>query len=474
MRRALAGLLCLALFTPARSEAQQDAAGRYELGRRLRALENAVDARPDVEARRRALPDLKKAAYAFLLSGQPGEAGRLVDRARRSLEGASAPDPAAAWAESLALRPGARLCDSAAGALPFTLAPFYSAPQGRPDGARLRLMLCNAEGKAVTGAAVFPVNALPTTGEFSLEGARAGDYRLRAEIVVADRALARWDMVVSLAARVGPRLAALEVVVRALPDGPRTVDMETLRSLTALLSRLRGGDAPETNYPAARLLAEAEGLAEALRSGKAYYGPKRPGEFWLTLPSGGGGTPVRVLVPEAAREGKPVPLVVALHGAGGSENMFFDAHGSGLLARLCAERGWMLAAPRGGLPPGLLGELRKICPVDEKHVFLLGHSLGAARAVASACGEPGRAAAVAALAGCGAVEASEALRDVPFFVGVGREDFALAGARGLRDALREAGVTTVEYREYPDVEHVLVIQLGLRDVFAFFDRAARR
>ena len=50
--------------------------------------------------------------------------------------------------------------------------------------------------------------------------------------------------------------------------------------------------------------------------------------------------------PRGAAKGKPLPLVIALHGAGGSENMFFDAYGNGKIVDLCRKRGWLLVAPR--------------------------------------------------------------------------------------------------------------------------------
>ena len=66
---------------------------------------------------------------------------------------------------------------------------------------------------------------------------------------------------------------------------------------------------------------------------------------------------------------------------GGSENMFFDAYGAGLAARLCEERGWILAAPRVspfGLPAeALLEGLHARLPFDRDRVLLMGHSMGA-------------------------------------------------------------------------------------------------
>ena len=53
---------------------------------------------------------------------------------------------------------------------------------------------------------------------------------------------------------------------------------------------------------------------------------------------------------------------------------------------------------------------------------------------------------------------SETLKQLPFFVAAGSEDFLLGGARSLRDSLNKAGVKKVAYREYPDVEHVLGVR----------------
>jgi predicted peptidase len=111
--------------------------------------------------------------------------------------------------------------------------------------------------------------------------------------------------------------------------------------------------------------------------------------------------------------------------------------------------------------------------VDKKKVFLVGHSMGASQAVAAAGRSPDRFAAVAALGGGGRVAAGDGLKKVPFFVGVGDKDFALPGAEALDGALRKAGVKKVTYKKYDDVEHLLIVQLALRDVFKVFDTAAK-
>jgi hypothetical protein len=53
------------------------------------------------------------------------------------------------------------------------------------------------------------------------------------------------------------------------------------------------------------------------------------------------------------------------------------------------------------------------------------------------------------------------------FVGVGTEDFALSGAKGLFAAL-PAGAKRLQ--EYPGVEHTLIVRVAVDDVFAHFER----
>src|SRR5262249_25455194 len=116
----------------------------------------------------------------------------------------------------------------------------------------------------------------------------------------------------------------------------------------------------------------------------------------------------------------------------------------------------------------------KLYPVDRQRVFLLGHSMGAAQAIASALATPTRFAGVAALASGGAVREVTALAELPFFIAVGKEDFAYPNARKLAFDLKKAGVNSVRFREYPELEHLLIVQEALPDVFAFFDELAQR
>src|SRR5690606_5165427 len=142
-----------------------------------------------------------------------------------------------------------------------------------------------------------------------------------------------------------------------------------------------------------------------------------------------------LFVPAAPPRADRAPLVIAVHGAGGSENLFFDGYGDGKVVQLAAPRGWFVVAPRNELSgidnAALAASLAERYPIDLTKVFLVGHSMGAMAVMQNASRTPDRFAAVAALGGGGSVRRSDALTKVPFFVGVGSRDFALGQARAL-------------------------------------------
>lgn len=458
--------------TPAR--AQTD---RFEFGQRLRACEAAWETQYNAEARRAAANHLKQAAQ-FFLALRLGEAALELDAARFDLRWPSQPSLFARWAESIFVKPESRLIDAATDALPFTLAPAYQSPNGiQPQDARLRLTLLL--GKQVIGKPYeAKLAALPFNDKLPVKGLSEGDYTLRSEILMNGKLLAASEQTLSAASKLKERLARLQETAKNLP--PLSTDGESARGLLKLLEQLAQKQTGETNLPAARLLAEAEGAARSNTNGRGFYGQHKPGQYWLTLVAAGNPVPVRLLAPAAAQTGNRLPLVLALHGAGGSEHTFFDSYGLGKIAHLSEARGWLVVAPRGssGFTPNRAAELidavDKLYPVDRQRVFLLGHSLGAAQAIASALATPKRFAGVAALGSGGVVREVEGMAELPFFVLVGTQDFAYPNARKLAFELKRSGVKSVRFREYPDLENLMIVQEALPDVFAFFDELAQR
>jgi pimeloyl-ACP methyl ester carboxylesterase len=156
--------------------------------------------------------------------------------------------------------------------------------------------------------------------------------------------------------------------------------------------------------------------------------------------------------------------------------MFFDAYGAGKIVRLCESRGWILAAPRQGLFGGigirwdeLVAGVSRLAAVDRTRVYLIGHSLGAMQAARLADAAERKPSFVAALGGGGRIGRFEPLRDVPFFVGVGDQDFGRGGGQQLAEQLRRGGVREVRFREYADTEHLTIVQVALDDIFQQWD-----
>lgn len=470
----LTALLLAAFLNLTQAHAQTD---RFEFGQRLRACEAAWETQYNAESRRTATSHLKQAVQLFLAL-KLSEAALELDAARLDLRWPNEPTLFARWAESLFVKPESRLIDVTTDALPFTLAQAYQAPNGiQPQDARLRLTLLL--GKQVVGKPYeTKLAALPFSDKLSVKGLGEADYTLRSEITMNGKLLAASAQTLSAASKLKERLARLQEAAKGLP--PLSTDSESARALLKLLEQLAQKQTLEINLPAARLLAEVESAIKSTVFGKGFYGQRKPGQYWLTLALAGNPVPVRLLAPAAAQTGKRLPLVLALHGAVGSEHMFFDGYGLGKLAHLSEARGWLVVAPRGaaGFTPNRAAEiidaLDKLYPVDRQRVFLVGHSMGAAQAIASALATPPRFAGVAALGSGGIVREVAGLAEVPFFIAVGTQDFAYPSARKLAFELKKSGVKSVRFREYPDVEHLMIVQEALPDVFAFFDELAQR
>jgi predicted esterase len=474
------------------SSSMQAQPERFVLGQKLQACEIAWEKGAAPADRARAVEHLKQSVSLFF-GFKLGEAGRAMDDARFALESPTAPSPERRWAESLYLRLSTRLANSSISELSVSLQPFYpvnwatlrqaqssSPAEGGevPSNLILRLTLLH-EGQPVAPPLDLPLVQLPLTGKLPLKALPEADYLLQTQILRGKETLILREETLSVVPNLPTRLDRLEKLLLPFANQPVTTDLATARSLHALLTSLAEGKTLETNYPAVRLLQEAEKVAASLSKGRQFYGGSEGGgQYWLNLALASSTVPVRLQVPATRKSNRPLPLVIALHGSGGSENLFFDGYGQGAVASLSAQRGWLVVAPRGssGFRPERASEIvdaiDRLYPVDRKRVFLVGHSMGGAQAVASAQSTPTAFAGVAVLGGGGQVLPGASIGKLPFFIGIGSEDFALPNARRLEAALREQQVETLRLRDYPGIEHLVIVQVALDDVFTFFDQLA--
>lgn len=462
MRLVHAIALALPVLALAPLRAQAD---RYELGLRLRAYERRLAKTDDEELRRASYEELNRAVQAFF-SMNPRAVAQAIDAARAALEPVPA-DAATRWARSLQVHCAARLVDAAAGSVAVTVGTVWPTEEQAPEDAKLVLTVGPVREQQ------FSLEALPLEARIDLQDNAPGNHEVTWTVRVGDRVLERRTQGLSIARDIAKRTARLEAAAEQAPQD--TLEARTIRLYLRMITEMQRSRGEETILPGDWLLTEAERLAAAVAANQAAYADAPTGQRWLDVPGGKSGTVVRMFAPEGVKDGERRPLVLALHGAGGSENLFFDGYGDGRVVRECKARGWFCIAPRGqgflgGTDlPSLVDTLAESWPIDPTRIVMVGHSMGAAAAVASAVKAPQRFRAVAPLGGGGTARGT-GLGSLPFFVGVGTRDFALQGARGLHERLTALGAPST-LREYQDVEHLAIVQVALPDVFAFFERS---
>ena len=483
----------------------QGAQDRYQLGRRLERFERAWQ-EASVASRARSTASMEQAVESFF-SLQLGRAGKSLDRAWLQVTGVEESEQAERLGSiRWKLDFEKTLLDVKDPVVVVRASVFYDqvSASDQADNAD------NADSKLEIALSVWPwsdarapVSGAPVSGEplmrkrlvvgsdtpFELDfgGLSPGDYLLEVSMVGAAQGTSDWICPsVSLVDRMEDRFGRMERWIEAVRRESAETSKSTAKFLARELGRGRKGTSFEIDLPWNRLLSDFEQITApkladetSIPSGFTTWLHK-PGWKWMQLSRGKSTQVVRMEVPEFDAEdpGLKLPVLIALHGAGGSENMFFQTYGAGRLIELGRQRGWIIVSPRQtmtglGLDVGQMVEaLSEILPVDQSRVMLVGHSMGAAQAMAQVSNHPGLIRSVAALGGGGVVRNSEAIRKVPFYVGAGDRDFGKSRAKSLSKELERIGCE-VEYREYIDVEHMVIVQAALDDVFAFFDKRLR-
>ncbi|MBX7219959.1 MAG: alpha/beta fold hydrolase [Blastocatellia bacterium] len=474
--RWLSGVIFLALGFSSTAFAQTEKPGassaryevtRAELGRRTQQVERAWLGCSDPTARRKAIPLMQKAVSGFF-GGKLAAVAQTLDETTGTLNN-EARTSEQVWADSLTFLLTPKLLDPKR---PATLQVKQAYQAGFP-AAKLLLRL---SGQRVLLQA--EIGELPLTTTCSVAKLPAGEVPLRIEIVTGQGHIVRsWPTVLSLQPDLSATLhkikANLEHIQKAETAGNPVQSLEFV-SLSAQFNRLEQlaqGQTFETDFPAAAMLQKTLAASTTLKQGKTSPSVLAgPGNLFLEVPASGGTKSVRAWVPT-----KPADvLVLALHGAGGSENMFFAAYGDGLLVKLCQQRGWAVVAPRVGNPLEdfftVVEAVRPLVAPKATKIFVVGHSLGAIAALRLVEHNPQAFAGLALISG-GAIGELEKLKQVPVLIAAGTEDFSRGGSAKLAEMLKGKGVTTV-FKTY-EAEHLLVVPEALPDVVNWMDSLSR-
>jgi poly(3-hydroxybutyrate) depolymerase len=226
--------------------------------------------------------------------------------------------------------------------------------------------------------------------------------------------------------------------------------------------------------------------------------------------------PYRLYVPTTWDGKAQLPLILFLHGGGSDENAYLDRNDK-QLEKLAEKHGYIVVAPLGYTPIGSYGtpmtlrgsfgdaagqaeDRRRATPerlvevdlsekdtlavldrtiteygVDQKQVYLAGHSMGAGGGWYLAGKYPGRFVAIGLLSGPlieETVTPITSLKGVPIDYSEGTQAPSYGASRKMFEAAQKAGVD-MRYREF-DASHGGMIPLALPGVFDFFDSVRAR
>ncbi len=488
---------------------------RFFAGKALRRFEQEFEThRTNQAAIDRAMPWVQRAVQAFFGGGMSG-VGQTLDQGHAAMRERSKDETMLA-ALSLVAVPETRWLDAATFAktgASVQVQPFYAKGFDlEADTAREPLLVELTLFARPSGVALAQSQSLCTplnlmdnreslAFQLKLSAAMAknpvadGDYELRLRVLDAkgEATLTESKQTLSISNNRDARLLALlESTDLTKPTDSRA---QTLRSYARFFDGLKKGRTYETDIAAAALLAHAEALAQAPKElGIAPLFATMPGDPRSNKMTPVGGTPLtqrRLIVqcdagPVRCRLGWPtqikpgpvadatldkVPLVVLMHGAGGSENLFFDGHGDGLAVRLGSIHSFVVVAVNTGARTDAIADLpaklAEHLPVDLDRTFVIGHSMGAMRGVAMIQDHADTFLGFAALSGGIRSRSPEAFAAVDVFIAAGDKDFGQRMAKTFENSLVSAHVHPT-WRTIVGAEHFTMVQLALPEVFQRF------
>jgi poly(3-hydroxybutyrate) depolymerase len=339
----------------------------------------------------------------------------------------------------------------------------------------------------------------PFTVDVDVQGIADGTYQLAAELSEGTRTLGAVVLPVSLRKGLDDLEARLEAeALRA----PADVRADILYPVDRMHHVNRGSLELRTFDPD-RDFAAALAVAAAVKSGKHPFAG-RTGDFkrHYRLDVANEIMPYHMYVPSRYDGTRAMPLIIALHGLGGTEDAFFDNYGKAF-PPLAERHGYIVAAPLGyrvdgsygwglGTAPAdpairstqerseadvmeVLRLVRQQYKIDENRIYLTGHSMGAIGTWRIAPKYPEIWAAIGMFSGSGQPATLERIRHVPEFVVHGDNDptVNVQGSRAMVAKAKELGID-VTYIEVPGGNHGNVVAPNFPGLFEFFDKHVKR
>jgi predicted esterase len=334
----------------------------------------------------------------------------------------------------------------------------------------------------------------PYAFELDVHDVPDGTYQLNIEALDGERSLGASMLLINLRKGLDDLVARLEADAKKAPEDLRAdilFPVDRMRNVNRAKIELRTFD-PDKDF------AEAQTVAAAARAGKNPFATKT-GDFkrHYVLDTAGEIIPYHMYLPKSYNGSHTYPLIIALHGLGGTEDAFFDNYDKAF-PPLAEQHGYIVAGVLGyrvdgsygwglGNPPAdpnarhtqdlseqdvmhVLDLARKNYKIDPNRIYLMGHSMGGIGTWKLAPKYPDIWAAIAPFSGSGAPATLERIKSVPEFVVHGDNDptVNVQGSRTMVAKMKELGIE-VKYVEVPGGNHGSVVAPNFAGMFDFFD-----
>lgn len=330
--------------------------------------------------------------------------------------------------------------------------------------------------------------------DLDLQDVADGPYLLTVDVSNQNQRIGGVALAIALRKGLDDLTARLEADAgRASPDLRAEIlfPIDRMKNVNRGRMELRTFD-PEKDFVA------AEAVAAAVKSGKDPFAG-RTGDIkrHYLLDAAKEILPYRTYIPKSYNGTKTFPLIIALHGLGGTEDGFFDNYNKTMPA-LAEQHGYILATPLGyrvdgsygwglGTPPAdptvrrtqdfseqdvmqVLQRVQQQYKIDPSRIYLMGHSMGAIGTWKIAPKFPDIWAALGPIAGAGAADTLDRIRHIPQIIVHGDADptVNVNGSRTMVAKLKELGAEH-KYIEVPGGLHGDVVAPNLAAIVEFFN-----
>jgi poly(3-hydroxybutyrate) depolymerase len=335
----------------------------------------------------------------------------------------------------------------------------------------------------------------PLMMELDFASVADGAYTLEVEVLDGAATLGSASLRIAVQKGLDGRLAALEKLAASAPESVRA----DIRYPADVVQRINRGAMEFGPFDIGREIGLAESIATSAKGGKDPF-VGRVGDFerHYLLEGAAEIMPYRVYVPKSYNGSAAVPLVVALHGLGGTEDGWMDGY-SRRLPELSEKYGYIAVSPLGyrvdgfygfsyGQDPAsrrkqdlseqdvmqVLARMRQHYKIDTSRIYLMGHSMGAIGTWFLGAKYPEIWAALGTIAGTGSAPSIARMRHIPQFVVHGDADptVPVTGSRNMVAEMKKQSVDHV-YVEVPGGNHTDIAVPNLAPMFEFFNAKRR-